>query len=109
MGNRRMAREIALQVLYQMDLQEALSPAQGMGLFWQHFGGAIEDGEVDESTRHFAAELVAGVREHLPELDGVIWQRVSQLASRAHGTGRLQPTQARRSTSCVTRRMCRPR
>ena len=36
MGNRRKAREIALQVLYQIDAQETLAVTEGLRLYWQH-------------------------------------------------------------------------
>jgi len=38
MGSRRRGREVALQILYQLDVQEQLSDQQGLNLFWQNFG-----------------------------------------------------------------------
>jgi transcription antitermination protein NusB len=69
MGSRRNAREIALQVLYQLDVQDAaLSDEQGLALFWKHFAEV----EHDASDRVFADELVHGVRSHLAEIDAAI-------------------------------------
>jgi N utilization substance protein B len=70
MGNRRKAREMALQILYQLDVQERLSDEQGLALFWQNF--TQEDAELDEGARGFADALVKGVREHLAEIDALI-------------------------------------
>lgn len=70
MGNRRKAREMALQILYQLDVQERLTDDQALALFWQHF--AHEDEELDEGTREFADALVRSVRTHLEEIDALI-------------------------------------
>jgi N utilization substance protein B len=80
--SRRRARELALQVLYQLDVQESLGDDQGLSLFWQSFGRAgagdeHEPGDAhdsDESTRVFTEELVRGVRRNLAELDGLLAQ-----------------------------------
>jgi N utilization substance protein B len=71
MGNRRKAREIALQVLYQLDVQDKLSDEQALGLFWQHFA-KTEDGDADEASRAFADELVRGVKSRLEEIDALL-------------------------------------
>jgi len=68
MGSRRAARELALQALYQVDLQgggEAESPS--LALFWEHF-----DPAADPETRAFARELVDGVRESQERIDTLI-------------------------------------
>jgi N utilization substance protein B len=71
MGSRRKAREVALQILYQLDVQEQLSDAQAAALFWQHL--SREEGDAaDEGTRPFADQLVHGVRAHLAEIDALI-------------------------------------
>ena len=75
-GNRRKAREIALQILYQLDVQEQLSDDQAIGMFWRNFaataeaeGATVADlGEIQP----FAEKLVRGVREHLADLDAQI-------------------------------------
>jgi N utilization substance protein B len=79
MGTRRKAREIALQILYQLDVQEQLSEEQGLSLFWRNFGaaameaqpGAPAESGADEA-QPFAEQLVRGVRLHLAELDALI-------------------------------------
>jgi transcription antitermination protein NusB len=70
MGNRRQAREIALQILYQLDVQEHLSEDQGIGLFWSSF--AREGEEADQESREFAERLVRGVLKERENLDGII-------------------------------------
>jgi N utilization substance protein B len=79
MGPRRKAREVALQILYQIDAQGGELPAErALGLFIEHFSKAPQaEGEepedtLDEASRTFAAELVRGVREKLDELDAAI-------------------------------------
>lgn len=71
-GNRRRAREIALQVLYQLDTQDLLSADQGLGLFWQHLGEQDEVKNDDAGSRSFADDLVRGAREHRDDIDAVI-------------------------------------
>ena len=75
MGTRRRAREFALQILYQLDVQ-ALSDDQAIALFWKNFaataeaeGASVTDlGEIQP----FAEKLVRGVHAHLAELDAQI-------------------------------------
>ena len=71
MGSRRRGREIALQILYQLDVQEQLSDEQALGLFWKHFAENLEEGDGDEA-RTFAEQLVRGVREQLAEIDALL-------------------------------------
>jgi transcription antitermination protein NusB len=76
MGTRRRAREFALQILYQLDVQEQLSDEQAIGMFWKSFAAtaeaegalAVDLGDIQP----FAEKLVRGVREHLAEIDGQI-------------------------------------
>jgi N utilization substance protein B len=70
MGDRRIARELALQALYKLDmLGEAAAPG-ALGLFWDHFvPEGIERGGEGE---RFARELVAGVQTHRPRIDELI-------------------------------------
>ena len=75
MGARRIARERALQALYQLDVQgdgpsvrDALEAAWGAGTD----GG--EDGPGAPEMKQFALELVEGVREKLSLLDKKIEQ-----------------------------------
>ena len=58
---RRRARELALQVLYQMEITGDPSPA-GPDSFWGHFPSR-------PSARDFAQRLVAGIQEHQVEID----------------------------------------
>jgi N utilization substance protein B len=84
MGTRRRAREFALQILYQNDVQEQLSDGQAIALFWTNFQTAAQEqpgdaGEPEAATaaelgeaRSFAESLVRGVRSHLAEIDAQI-------------------------------------
>ena len=67
MGTRRVARERALQALYQETVVEATPAAEA--LFWQHFDADAEAGT-------FARELVAGVRERRPQIDQLLTDAV---------------------------------
>jgi transcription antitermination protein NusB len=76
MGTRRRAREFALQILYQLDVQEQLGDEQAIALFWRNFAATAEaeggpPAELGE-VQPFAEKLVRGVREHLAELDAQI-------------------------------------
>ena len=74
MDSRRRAREIALQILYQLDAQGELDERQAIALFWKNFSAESAEAGVpiDEETRAFAETLVLGVSEQRAELDGVI-------------------------------------
>ncbi len=64
MGNRRKAREFALQVLYQIDLAGTDSE-DAFDLFWRNFD------TVDEA-REFSHGLMNGVVSNIDEIDGLI-------------------------------------
>ena len=64
MGHRRKAREIALQVLYQIDTN-SIDPREALQLFWASF-------DAPHSARAFAEELVTGTLEHLTSIDEAI-------------------------------------
>jgi transcription antitermination protein NusB len=64
MGIRREARELALQALYQLDVDDA-DPVRGLSLFWTHFAGAPD-------AETFARELVDGVRANHERIDALI-------------------------------------
>lgn len=64
MGHRRKAREIALQVLYQIDTN-SVDPREALELFWMSF-------DAPHSARAFAEELVTGTMEHLASIDEAI-------------------------------------
>jgi N utilization substance protein B len=77
MGTRRKGRELALQVLYQLDVQDKLGPgAEGhaaLELFWKSFARGGDDFEgADEQDRAFANALIEGVRKNLPVIDEAI-------------------------------------
>ncbi|MBK7861741.1 MAG: transcription antitermination factor NusB [Archangiaceae bacterium] len=74
MGSRHIARERALQALYQLDAQgEGASIKDALDAAW---GSGAEGGEGPPAaeTRQFAQELVDGVRGFLKELDAKIEQ-----------------------------------
>ncbi|HET58150.1 MAG TPA: transcription antitermination factor NusB [Deltaproteobacteria bacterium] len=64
MGHRRRAREIALQVLFQIDMT-GIDPHEALDLFWSHF-------DAPENAREFAAMLILGTTEHLEAIDTAI-------------------------------------
>jgi len=64
MGHRRKAREIALQVLYQVDTTGIDAP-QALELFWLNF-------EAPANARDFATLLVTGTLAHVDEVDNAI-------------------------------------
>lgn len=66
MGARRKGRELAVQVLYQMELRGEPS-VEALRLFW-------EQCEAGSRAKEFAAALVAGVREQQERIDELIAQ-----------------------------------
>ena len=69
MRKRTRAREIALQILYQMDITHD-TPQTCLDSFWQ----AHTDEHIDEDIKSFTAELVKGVAHNLEEIDEKITQ-----------------------------------
>src|SRR5262249_16678571 len=67
MGKRRKARELALQLLYQLDLQEAPSAEPYFDEFWARH-------PVDGEVRAFVESLVRGTMLHQEKIDEVIAQ-----------------------------------
>jgi N utilization substance protein B len=67
MGRRRKAREVALQFLYQLDLQSEDDPAPHADEFWARH-------PVDADTRAFADELVRGTKRHQAKTDELLQQ-----------------------------------
>jgi N utilization substance protein B len=63
-GVRRRAREIALQVLYQKELN-SVEVEEALNLFWSNF-------EVLKGAMDFSERLVKGVEQHREDLDRVI-------------------------------------
>ena len=86
-GSRRLAREAAVQYLYQRD---SGNPAEEFAFFWEDWAAyhavgkeAVERGDEDfvgrgvagvdlEGAREYARQLVRGVEEHLGSIDSVI-------------------------------------
>ena len=67
MGKRRKSRELALQLLYQLDLQEAASAEPYLAEFWARH-------PVDDEVRDFAESLVRGTKLHQGKIDELIAQ-----------------------------------
>lgn len=64
MHQRRKAREVALQVLYKLDVL-GIDANEGMDLFWNHF-------DVPEDVRTFAAILIEGAWSNVKQIDDLI-------------------------------------
>lgn len=64
MHQRRKAREVALQVLYELDVLE-IDAKEGMELFWSHF-------DAPEEVRSFASLLVEGAWKEKKQIDDLI-------------------------------------
>jgi transcription antitermination protein NusB len=69
MGERRIARELALQALYKLDMLGE-SAAGALGGFWEHF--VPESIARGGDSERFARELVAGVDAHRARIDELI-------------------------------------
>jgi transcription antitermination protein NusB len=67
MGRRRKARELALQLLYQLDVQGESSPEPHLDEFWARH-------PVDREVREFADALVRGTKQHEGKIDEMISQ-----------------------------------
>jgi transcription antitermination factor NusB len=65
MGRRRKARELALQLLYQLDVQGEDDPQPHLDDFWLRH-------PVDPEARDFAESLVRGTKMHAAEIDELI-------------------------------------
>jgi len=64
MRKRTLARECALQVLYQLDITND-RPENALENFWSN----RKDEEIDATLKEFSSELVKGVAENLEEID----------------------------------------
>jgi N utilization substance protein B len=64
MHQRRKAREVTLQVLYALDVQE-MGLQEAINLFWNNF-------DAPEEARKFALSLISGTWEHREQIDGLI-------------------------------------
>ncbi len=64
MHQRRKAREVTLQVLYALDVQE-IGPQEAINLFWANFDAPAE-------ARKFASFLIEGTWENRGQIDELI-------------------------------------
>ena len=64
MGRRRKAREVALQVLFEIDAL-GISPKEAIDLFWQNF-------DAPKEAKSFSSHLIEGVCEKREEIDRLI-------------------------------------
>jgi N utilization substance protein B len=65
MKNRRISREIALQVLYQMEFDSTLTPGDGLKQYEDNFKN-------DQLSLDYSQKLIAGIKEHQKEIDDII-------------------------------------
>ena len=72
MRKRTLAREFALQVLYQLDITRD-TPEVALDNFWSYHS----EEEVDKELRDFSSKLVCGVVKYLEEID----KKISQYAA----------------------------
>ena len=70
MGDRRIARELALQALYKLDMLGDSAAPGALGVFWEHFvpEGFPRGGD----SERFARDLVAGVDANRARIDELI-------------------------------------
>lgn len=64
MHQRRKAREVALQVLYELDILD-IGVKEAIDLFWQNF-------DAPKEARAFSSQLIEGTWENRREIDGLI-------------------------------------
>jgi N utilization substance protein B len=64
-GRRRQARELALQLLYELDVRGEVEPGPVIDAFWHRR-------EAPDEVRSFADTLVRGVKAHQPKIDELI-------------------------------------
>jgi N utilization substance protein B len=65
MTRRRKAREVALQFLYQLDLQSESDPSPSAAEFWERH-------PLDDEAREFADEMVRGTKTSQTKIDEII-------------------------------------
>lgn len=71
MGARRVARERALQALYQVEQNPLATTPDALEAAWS---ASDDEGGREPASHAFAVELIEGVRGHLPELDAMLEQ-----------------------------------
>lgn len=72
MGNRRKARECALQLLYDLEFNGMLEGADAERAIEDYWGAFPDNGKINDDVRGFAEALVQGVRGHDQQIDGYI-------------------------------------
>ena len=72
MGKRRKARELALQVLYELDLRADADPGDTLKSFW-------ERQPAPDEVRSFTETLVRGTKEHQDKIDPAMEQISDEL------------------------------
>ncbi len=65
---RRRSREIALQIIYELDLRKDLDATEALALY------PFED--ENERVVHYASHIVHGVEDHLMEIDHILRQHI---------------------------------
>jgi N utilization substance protein B len=65
MKNRRISREIALQVLYQMEFDSTLTPGDGLKAYEDNFKN-------DQLSLDYSQKLIAGIKENQNQIDEII-------------------------------------
>lgn len=70
MGTRRLAREIGLQLLYEIEMKQA-EPRAVLSLFWKKDHEEAIPSTPDDA-KEYATELVEGVCRHIKEIDEMI-------------------------------------
>lgn len=66
MSSRHRSRELALQLLYQIDMSR-IGVDEAIRAFWE-----LQESELSEDTREFCEDLVKGTFEHSDEIDRLI-------------------------------------
>jgi N utilization substance protein B len=64
LGKRRKSREIAIQLLYQLEINRS-DAENAQATFWDHYSPP-------EALREFTHQILAGVFQHLKEIDQII-------------------------------------
>jgi N utilization substance protein B len=90
---RRRSRQVALQVLFALDLSESSRDGEPADLE-AAFEAVAENFELPDGAREFASELVIGISQHRDELDALLTEhatnwRISRMAAVDRNTLRI--------------------
>jgi len=71
---KRMGRELAMQYLFQCDVNSEVAKTETMTLFWEQAesSGTFPDNRYFRKARTYAEKLIVGVTNNLPQIDGTI-------------------------------------